>query len=94
MKNVEFIRNGYKTVMADAVAEKYKEKKKIKILGDVKEPEEVEAIELAKAEAKAKAEEKHKELLKIAAELGIKKPDKMKEKELVEAIELAKAEKK
>ncbi len=59
---------------------------------------EAAAEKKAKAEADAKkraksAKDQRKELLKIAAELGIKKPDKMKEKELVEAIELAQAEK-
>lgn len=36
--------------------------------------------------------DKMKELLKVAAGLGIKKPDKMKEKELIEAIEAARAD--
>ncbi len=51
--------------------------------------------EAEKAAAKKKVEagkDKRKELVKVAAELGIKRANRMKEKELLAAIEQARAE--
>lgn len=39
MKKVKFNKNGYVTVMNDDIAKVYSDKKKVKILGEAKEPE-------------------------------------------------------
>jgi len=67
-----------------------------KKVGPTEEELKAEAeAEAEKAAAKKKVEagrDKRKELVKVAAELGIKRADRMKEKELIKAIEAAQEE--
>ncbi len=70
---------GFERTVKEPIAKIWEKRGQVKILGPDK--------------AKPKPEpDKMKELVKVAAELGIKKPDKMKKKELIKTIELAKAE--
>ena len=73
---------GYERTVKEPIARIWEKRGQVKILGP------------AKAEPKPEPKsDKNEELLKVAAELGIKKADKMEEKELIEAIGLAQAEK-
>ena len=73
---------GFERTVKEPIAKIWEARGQVKILGPAKvEP---------KPEPKP---DKNEELLRVAAELGIKKADKMKEEELIEAIELAQAEK-
>ncbi len=71
---------GFERTVKEPIARIWEKRGQVKILGPAK----------AKPEPKS---DKNEELLKVAAELGIKKADKMKEEELIKAIELAQAEK-
>ncbi len=68
------------------------EELKAEAKAEIKAKAEAQVKIKAKTEKKAKPD-KNEELIKVAAELGIKKADKMKEKELIKAIELAQADK-
>ena len=73
---------GFERTVKEPIARIWKKRGQVKILGPAKvEP------------APGPEPDKNEELLKVAAELGIKKADKMEEKELIEAIGLAQAEK-
>ncbi len=71
---------GFERTLKESIAKAMEKSGRVKILGPVK------------AEPRPKPDKKN-ELVKVAAELGIKKADKLKEKELIEAIEQAQAEK-
>lgn len=71
---------GFERTVKEPIAKIWETRGQVKILGP------------AKAAESAHRLDKIKELVKVAAELGIKKPDKLKEAELVEAIEAARAD--
>ena len=70
---------GFERTVKEPIAKIWEKRGQVKIIGDAK--------------AKPKPEpNKMKELVKVAAELGIKRADRMKEKELIKAIEAAREE--